>query len=129
LDAEHALLLVAADAAPEQHRAAVRARVHARLQHRGAPALAHDAHDQAWILHGHAPCFPLFQRTITPTAITDMLRARAISATRPKPLTRGSAAPLEEEARSAAASRNELASAPVATPPAWAATGTKSLLL
>src|SRR5690606_10140519 len=130
LDAEHALLLVATDAAAEQHGAAMGTGLHAGLQHAFSPSLAHDADDEARVLHGHDNSFGrVLCWTMTPTTSRDMTGASAISATSPKPFTSGLPAPVADEAPSASASRNELASGPVATPPASAAMGTKSLLL
>src|SRR5690606_13566266 len=81
LDPEDLLLLVAADAAAEQHGAALRARIDRGLEHRTAPSLAHDAHDQTCVQHLSYSFARSLSRTRTPSSITGMIGAKAINAT------------------------------------------------
>src|SRR5690606_3013838 len=90
---------------------------HRRLEHGAPPPLAHDADDQRCVDH----VLRSLRRTTKPSAITERMGARATSATSPSPCASGSCPPVAAEAPSARASRNELASGPVATPPASSA--------
>src|SRR5690606_26956029 len=100
--------------------AAARAGLHRGFEHGAAPALADDGHDEGErvVRHLHDLLGPAFQRIRTPSAITDITGASAISATRPSPCTSGSWPSIADDAPSASASRKLLASGPVATPPA-----------
>src|SRR5690606_25706954 len=123
--AEDLLLLVDARATPEEDRSAACAGFHGRLQHAAAPTLANDAHDKRSV-HVHDSFGRPRQRTRSPSIITEMMGASAMSATSPSPCRSGSRPSTAEAAPSASASRNVLARGPVATPPESTAIATNS---
>src|SRR5690606_578224 len=120
------LLLVAADAAAEQHGTTLRARLDRGLEHRTAPSLAHDAHDQTCVQHFSYSFAGFLSRIRTPSSITGMIGAKAINAPMPRPVTMGSRPPIAAEAPKANARRKVFANGPVATPLASTAIPTKS---